>query len=41
MVAVDTSLGELIVQSVNTIFFYIFNSNSLKILLIEMKPMAY
>ena len=36
-------LGDFIVQSVMLEFFYIFNSNSLKILptIVVMKPMAY
>ena len=35
------NLGEFVVQSVMVEIFYIFNSNSLKILLIIMKPMAH
>ena len=35
------NLGEFIMQSVILQFFYIFNSNSLKMLLIVMKPMEY
>ena len=41
MIAMDTKLGRIYCTISEYNFFYIFNSNSLKILPIVMKLMAY